>query len=64
MIHRRKVRSTLVNSLAYELTQMKDQDLNVAYAWFKDQIEKHKLNSSEQFSLVFLAGGLANKEEK
>lgn len=59
----KRLRKILVNSLAHELSLKKNEGLDISYSWFTSKVKEHGLTSSEQFSIVFLAGGLNNKEE-
>lgn len=55
------MRKQLVIALAYELKNFSNRD--AAYEWFRKTVEEYKLDSHEQFSLVFIGGGMNHRPE-
>lgn len=55
------MRKQLVIALAYELKNFSNRE--EAYAWFRKTVEEYKLDSHEQFSLVFIGGGMNHRPE-
>ena len=55
------MRKQLVIALAYDLKNFTNRE--EAYAWFRKTVEEYKLDSHEQFSLVFIGGGMNHHPE-
>ena len=55
------MRKQLVIALAYELKNFSNRE--EAYEWFRKTVEEYKLDSHEQFSLVFIGGGMNHRPE-
>ena len=55
------MRKQLVIALAYELKNFSNRD--TAYEWFLKTVEEYKLDAKEQFSLVFIGGGMNHHPE-
>lgn len=55
------MRKQLVIALAYDLKNFTNRE--EAYAWFTKTVEEYKLDSHEQFSLVFVGGGMNHRPE-
>lgn len=52
------MRKQLVIALAYELKNFSNRE--EAYEWFRKTVEEYKLDSHEQFSLVFIGSPWKN----
>ena len=55
------MRKQLVIALAYDLKNFSNRE--EAYEWFRKTVEEYKLDSHEQFSLVFIGGGMNHRPE-
>lgn len=55
------MRKQLVIALAYDLKNFSNRE--EAYEWFLKTVEEYKLDSHEQFSLVFIGGGMNHRPE-
>lgn len=55
------MRKQLVIALAYDLKNFSNRE--VAYEWFCKTVEEYKLDSQEQFSLVFIGSGMNHRPE-
>lgn len=55
------MRKQLVIALAYDLKNFSNRE--EAYEWFLKTVEEYQLDSHEQFSLVFIGGGMNHRPE-